>query len=104
MTSNLQLNEAATLPMISKAENNEYAVEIALLSRNVIIEGKDDEDEKGGYMQVLHTPGIVQSIQGVEFANMGRMGEADRFVSNISLLHQGSFSQLMYSKPTTHLF
>lgn len=38
-------------------------------------------------MQVLNTPDIVQSTQGVEFANtgrmgrMGRMGEADRFVS-----------------------
>ena len=80
-TSNLTLSDAAILPIISKEENSDYAIEIALLSRNVIIEGDEGEDDKGGYMQVLHTPSIAQKIQGVEFLNMGRMGEEDKFVS-----------------------
>ena len=80
-TSNLTLSDAAILPIISKEENSDYAIEIALLSRNIIIEGDEGEDNKGGYMQVLHTPSIAQKIQGVEFLNMGRMGEEDKFVS-----------------------
>ena len=80
-TSNLTLSEAATLPIISKEENSDYAVEIALLSRNVIIEGETGEYRKGGYMQVLHTPTIPQTLQGIEFVNMGRRSEADKFVS-----------------------
>ena len=49
-TSNLQLSKAAVLPIISEAENKDYAVEIALLSRNVIIKGENDKTNKGGYM------------------------------------------------------
>ena len=80
-TATIKLNEAATLPIISQEENNDYAVEIALLSRNVIIQGDAGEFQKGGYMQVLHTPDVGQTIQGIEFVNMGRSGEIDRFVS-----------------------
>ena len=83
-TTNIQLREALTLPIISVEENEDEAVEIALISRNIQIQGDDDEDNKGGYMQVLHTPDVAQVIQGVEFVNMGRMGEVDRFVSCIS--------------------
>ncbi len=86
-TANIQLNEAATLPIITEEENGDYAVEIALLSRNVKIEGEDDEDKKGGYFQVLHTPGIAQTIQGVEFFKMGRRSEVDRFVSDILCIY-----------------
>merc|ERR1711862_285095 len=51
-TSTITLSEAATLPIISKEENIDYAVEVALISRNVIIEVDYDENKKGGYMQV----------------------------------------------------
>ena len=80
-TATLELSEAATLPIISSEENSDYAAEIALLSRNVIIKGDEGEDNKGGYMQVLHTSNLAQNIQGVEFQNMGRRGEVDRYVS-----------------------
>ena len=80
-TATIKLNEAATLPIISQEENYDYAVEVALLSRNVIIQGDAGEFQKGGYMQVLHTPDVGQTIQGIEFLNMGRSGEIDRFVS-----------------------
>ena len=81
-TSSIQLVEAATLPVISEEENSELAVRIALLSRNVIVQGDEGEYRKGGYFQVLHTPNVSQSVQGVEFVNMGRRSEVDRFVSN----------------------
>ena len=85
-TVTLLLNESTTLPLISADENSDYAAEIALISRNMIIKGEEGEDNKGGYMQVIHTPNITQKIQGIEFQNMGRRGEADRFVSVFILL------------------
>ena len=81
-TTSILLKEAMTLPTISKEENDVDAIEVALLSRNVKIEGEIDEDNKGGYMQVLHTIGVPQVIQGVEFYKMGRRSEVDRFVSD----------------------
>ncbi len=80
-TSILELSNAAILPIISQEENIDHAIEIALVSRNVIIEASNEEEQKGGYMQILHTPDIVQKIQGIEYINMGRRGEVDRFVS-----------------------
>ena len=77
----IQMMEASTLPIISVEDNPEYAAEIALVTRNVVIEGEDGENNKGGYMQVLHTPNIAQTVQGVEFRNMGRRGKLDRYVS-----------------------
>jgi len=82
-TATLYLNEAVTLPLISSEENSDYAAEIALITRNMIIRGDEGEEDKGGYMQVLHTPDVAQLIQGVEFQNMGRKDEVDRYVSNL---------------------
>ena len=81
-TSSIQLKKATTLPIISEEENSAYAVQIALLSRNLVIQGHEGEDRKGGYFQVLHTLNVSQTIQGVEFVNMGRRSEVDRFVSD----------------------
>lgn len=80
-TANLQFLDAAILPIISVKDNPDHAAEVALLTRNVKIEGDEGEDRKGGYMQVLHTEYVAQIVQGVEFVNMGRLGEVDRFVS-----------------------
>ena len=81
-TANLQLSESAALPIISQEDNYDYAVEVVLLSRNILIKGDSDENEKGGYVQVLRTPEISQKINGIEFVNMGRKTEEDRFVSD----------------------
>lgn len=81
-TTSILLKEATTLPVISKEDDEDDAVELVLLSRNIKFEGDDSEDEKGGYMQILHTLGAPQLIQGIEFKNFGRLSEADRFVSN----------------------
>ncbi len=82
-TTIIQLDKATTLPIISEEDNSGYAVDIALLSRNVIVQGESGEDKKGGYMQVFHTSMIAQTIQGVEFKNMGRYAEVDKFVSDM---------------------
>ena len=79
----LTLNDPPVLPIISYEEDPDFAVDLAFVSRNVLIEGADDEEDssKGGYLQILHTPDVVQLIDGVEFQNMGRKSEYDRFVS-----------------------
>jgi len=88
-TQYLQINPAPTLPILSQSDSLLYAAEVLLLSRNVIIEGSNNEmNGKGGYLQVLHTPNISQTIQGVQFINMGRVGEFDRFA--IQILYSGS--------------
>jgi len=77
----LKISPAPTLPIISQLDSFLYAAEVALLSRNVVIEGSANEAiGKGGYVQVLHTPNISQIIQGVQFLNMGRISEYDHFV------------------------
>ena len=54
-TMSILLDKAATLPVITQEENSDYAVDIALLSRNVVVKGESGEDKRGGYMQILHT-------------------------------------------------
>jgi hypothetical protein len=64
-------------------DNPDYAVEIALLSRNIVFEGaKDDPDNlSGAHLIIFQTPNIVQKIEGVEFRNFGQQGNLGRYVS-----------------------
>jgi len=85
----LRISPAPTLPILSQLNSSFYAAEIALLSRNVIIEGSSNEASgKGGYLQVLHTPNVTQTVQGVQFLNMGRSGEYDHFVSSSTFMQR----------------
>lgn len=54
-------------------------VEVALLTRNIKIESEAGTALEGGYFQVFHTPGIAQTIEGVEFSNMGQQLGKNRF-------------------------
>ena len=55
-------------------------VEVALLSRNIKIEGEAGGTAlQGGYFQVFHTPGVTQRIEGVELTNMGQQQGRNRF-------------------------
>mmetsp|Transcript_31842 Transcript_31842/g.73213 ORF Transcript_31842/g.73213 Transcript_31842/m.73213 type:complete len:3134 (+) Transcript_31842:2040-11441(+) len=85
----ITLDKVLEEPVNTIREDPDGAAEIALLSRNVVIMGADDENNEnyGGYLQVLHTP-VVQTIQGMAFENMGRRKEADRFA--LQLLYCGS--------------
>ena len=64
-------------------------VEVALLTRNIKILGENSADNgeqckpptcTDGYLQVLHTTGVAQVIEGVEFDNMGQQGGLNRFL------------------------
>ena len=55
----------------------DFAVEVALLDRSLIIEGAKDDGEfatLGGHFMVLHTPHVHQHLEGALLQNMGQQG------------------------------
>jgi len=60
-----------------------YAVEVALLSRNVLIKPQEDVDvmdpAMGGHLMILHTPEQCQKIEGIELKGMGQQGVLGRY-------------------------
>ena len=55
----------------------DFAVEVALIDRSLIIEGAQDEGEFadiGGHIIVLHTPHVHQHFEGALLQNMGQQG------------------------------
>ena len=62
-------------------DNANYAVEVALLARNIVFEGaKDDPNElHGAHLIVFHTPLVEQKLDGVEFRNFGQQGNLGRY-------------------------
>jgi hypothetical protein len=60
----------------------DFAVEVALLDRSLIIEGAKDEGEfatLGGHVIVLHTPHVHQHLEGALLQNMGQQGKLGRY-------------------------
>ena len=81
MTGNvaLTLNETILRPTTLK-ESADFAVEVALLSRNIVFQGGPDAvTDHGGHFMVMNTPAVVQTIEGVEFRNFGQQGELGRY-------------------------
>jgi hypothetical protein len=71
----LDLNEFV-IPPVTRRESEDFAVEVALLSRNFVFEGATDESDSllGGHLIILHTPHVMQTLEGVELKNFGRQG------------------------------
>jgi len=64
----------------TRLDSREFAVEVALLSRNIVFEsGPDSIDQHGGHFIVFKTPSVVQSIIGVEVRNFGQQGRLGRY-------------------------
>lgn len=97
-TSSLGLAIDSRIPIISKSEDDDFAADIALVSRNFKVISGTEETQKGAYLQVLHTPDIAQIIEGVEFDGMGRSGEVDRYP--LQLLYSGSVEGTKIDKNT----
>jgi len=78
----LELDSSFIRPTTA-TENPDYAVEVALLSRNIVFEGAEDDPNglHGAHLIVFHTPEIVQRLEGVEFRNFGQQGNLGRYVS-----------------------
>lgn len=70
-----------------------YAVEVALMNRYITFEPLDQEGLIGGHSIVLHSPGIVQNIRGVEFNRFGQQGNLGRYPLHFHLSEDvdGSF-------------
>ena len=78
-------------------ESEDFAVEVALLSRNILFEGGvDTKSRHGGHFMVFHTPTIVQKINGVEFRNFGQQGVLGRYP--IHFHHCGDVTGSVVSK------
>jgi len=61
-------------------ESPDFAVEVALLSRNIVFEGGDDSNaHHGGHFWVHHTPSVVQTIEGVDIKNFGQQGALGKY-------------------------
>lgn len=76
----LVLNATISAPTTMK-DDSKYATEIAILSRNIRVQGADDDPDPlhGGHLIILHTPGGGQSIVGLEVNNMGQAGNLGRY-------------------------
>ncbi|KAG7364690.1 hypothetical protein IV203_037892 [Nitzschia inconspicua] len=70
---NVRLNEAISQPL-TLGSHPYHATEVALLSRNIVIDGTN-----GAHLSILHTPGYTQVIQGVDFSRFGQQGVRDAY-------------------------
>lgn len=78
----LELNEAI-VPATTTQESPDFAVEVALLSRNILFEGANDfaVSLMGAHFMIMQTAGVPQFIDGAEFQNFGQQGILGRYVS-----------------------
>jgi hypothetical protein len=76
----LELNNPIKRPTTLR-DSQDFAVEVALLSRNIVFEGGPDaeNDKHGGHLWVMNTPGVPQTLEGVEFVNFGQQGVLGRY-------------------------
>lgn len=77
-TTTLELDAPIGATSFSDAEPD-YAVEVALLSRNIAFESDSTASNKGGHLMVLHTPHRAQSLQGVSLRKFGQQGFLGRY-------------------------
>ena len=68
-------------PSLAGPGEPDFALEVALLRRDVIFEAEPDPEEDwiGGHSIIYHTPNVVQTIQGVKFDNFGQEGVLGRY-------------------------
>jgi G8 domain len=62
------------------SESPDFAVEVALLSRNVVFSGgADHTSQLGGHFMIMNTPKVIQTIVGVDLQNFGQQGILGRY-------------------------
>ena len=63
------------------ANDPEHATEVGLLSRRIVFEAEEDENDPlmGGHMIFYYTRGVRQRLQGVEIRNFGQQGMLGRY-------------------------
>lgn len=75
-----------TSPIVNPMSGaDDFSVEVALLSRRITLEASSSPGSSiGGHFIVLHTPGVNQTIRGMEVKGFGQQGNLGRYVSHIS--------------------
>lgn len=73
----LQLNSTILRPT-TYAEFPDFAVEVALLSRNILLDG-GVADAIGGHFEIRQTPMVAQAIEGIEIVGFGQPGTLGRY-------------------------
>ena len=80
-------------------QSNLYAVEVALLSRNIVFEGgPDDVENHGAHFSIRDTPKVKQTLIGVDFQNFGQQGYLGRYPIHIHM--NGAMPDSIVSKNT----
>ena len=77
-TTTLELEDAIGATSFLDDEHD-YAVEVALLSRNIQFESDNAASDKGGHLMINHTPHVGQGLQGVSFRRFGQQGKLGRY-------------------------
>ena len=82
--------DSPIIPATTRNQSPDFAVEVALLSRNILFEGDTDDSDSliGAHFMVMHTPDVDQFIEGVEFRNFGQQGILGKYVSLSSCVFQ----------------
>ena len=70
----LELDDVIIFP-VTEVRDQDFAVEVVLLNRNIRFHGGNEQQDKGGHFIVMHTPSVAQQISGVEFRNFGRLSK-----------------------------
>ena len=67
-------------------QSKDYAVEVALLSRNIVFQGgPDDVENHGAHFSIRDTPKVKQTLIGVDFQNFGQQGYLGRYPIHIHM-------------------
>lgn len=75
----VELDSSIVRPTTWK-DSQDFAVEVALLSRNIkFMGGYDSNPDHGGHFMVMHTPDVDQRVEGVEVRNFGQQGNLGRY-------------------------
>jgi len=66
----------------TEIDDSRFAVEVALLSRNIAMESNNDDPVNplhGPHLMIIHTPNVAQNINGVDFRGFGQQGVSARY-------------------------
>jgi hypothetical protein len=72
----IDLNSTIRRPT-TMVESPDFAVEVALLSRNIVFEGGQGLQD-GGHFWIMQTPSVVQTIEGIDIQHFGQQGTLGR--------------------------
>ena len=76
----IELDSAIRRPT-TLVESADFAVEVALLSRNIVFEGGQGLQD-GGHFWIFYTPTVKQTIAGVDIQYFGQQGIGGRYVNS----------------------